>query len=1055
MRIVFLSAIFFQDVLSFRCDGEMVGSCQCDVDKRATYQLHCPSYQPGKKRLDVLVKDKEFAQVSCVRGATQEEVFSLLKTLQLGNLKTLKFKQCPYPVQSYQKTMEDMGISEIQNLYISGVPGVPFDNTLLRNLTVMTIDLRYTANVDVDGNFFKNSTSIKHIRFNGIRGLRLNKHSFTGLSNLTNLGLSSCGIKDLDKDVFQNLTALDDLNLHGNRLTTLPDGIFDNLSNLTKVNLGNNLLKTLPQDVFVNNNELKEAVLSFNCFQSLPENLFAGKQNMDTFDFRRLSDKQCDGKSIGLELPSTIFQNSSLKVIKFLHIDVESLHEDLLKGCKSLTTLIIQSAYIKSIPNDLLKDSPLVEKVDFVNNDLSELDVNIFRGLTKIKTLRLSYNNISSLDPNLFTDLSNLETLHLSNNKLKDISDNLFEKNPIQELDLSRNMLSRMPVRTLEESLVTLKIDNNLISTFDMKVISTIKSLRTLNLSGNNISGTIDIRVVDTSNRSHLLAIDLSRNKIERVILAKEISKTEKVKFLLKKNPLMCDCYATEIKQINERETYNQEHNVLVPFERKTYNQEHNVLVVDMNDFVCSNNKNLLETSYSALNCPFPSEILSEECPENCTCNLNRYSRRVSVNCAAQALTQIPENLPIIPGESDGIILHMENNFLSNLTDSLWKISSNNYSNFEFISELHLSGNKLKYISDHFPSRLEYLGLDNNKIQSYQNETLQYFQAKVKQSNLTLRLGNNPYGCNCDNLELLHFLKMFYSYVEDMQYVTSDCLDKENELFMLNEEDICYRIPLITQMAPAILIIFVVLVLLIVNISYRETIMIYVFSKSWGKIFFSEDKVDINKPYDAFLSYSHHDAEFVEKTLLPGLESEDNPKDAQYKCLIHTRDWNVGDMISDQIIDSVDSCRRTIIVLSMGYVKSTWTKLEFQAAHTKAMKENTQRVIVLLHGEKPDKENIDEDLKKYLDSNTFIDTEDPWFWKKLRYALPKKSYKQKKSSRLDDVSKDRADDDNAKNIHHDISEDRVQLPYYKQFSREMLLTSESLKRDLGGTEYIC
>ena len=72
-----------------------------------------------------------------------------------------------------------------------------------------------------------------------------------------------------------------------------------------------------------------------------------------------------------------------------------------------------------------------------------------------------------------------------------------------------------------------------------------------------------------------------------------------------------------------------------------------------------------------------------------------------------------------------------------------------------------------------------------------------------------------------------------------------------------------------------------------------------------------------------------------------------------------------------------------------------------------------------------------------------------------RYALPKKSYKQKKSSRLDDVSKDRADDDNAKNIHHDISEDRVQLPYYKQFSREMLLTSESLKRDLGGTEYIC
>ena len=43
-----------------------------------------------------------------------------------------------------------------------------------------------------------------------------------------------------------------------------------------------------------------------------------------------------------------------------------------------------------------------------------------------------------------------------------------------------------------------------------------------------------------------------------------------------------------------------------------------------------------------------------------------------------------------------------------------------------------------------------------------------------------------------------------------------------------------------------------------------------------------------------------------------------------------------------------------------------------------------QRLIILLHGEKPDKENLNEDLQKYLNTSAYIDTQDPWFWKKLR-----------------------------------------------------------------------
>merc|ERR1719357_704854 len=120
------------------------------------------------------------------------------------------------------------------------------------------------------------------------------------------------------------------------------------------------------------------------------------------------------------------------------------------------------------------------------------------------------------------------------------------------------------------------------------------------------------------------------------------------------------------------------------------------------------------------------------------------------------------------------------------------------------------------------------------------------------------------------------------------------------------------------------------------------------------------------------------------------IHSVESPVEAseKYKCLIHTRDWHAGEMIPDQIIHSVESSRRTIIVLSKPYIQSMWTKLEFRAAHTQALHDKTQRVIIVVRGELPPKDSMEDDLQKYLNLNTYLDSEDPWFWQKLRYALP-------------------------------------------------------------------
>ena len=116
---------------------------------------------------------------------------------------------------------------------------------------------------------------------------------------------------------------------------------------------------------------------------------------------------------------------------------------------------------------------------------------------------------------------------------------------------------------------------------------------------------------------------------------------------------------------------------------------------------------------------------------------------------------------------------------------------------------------------------------------------------------------------------------------------------------------------------------------------------------------------------------------------LSGLESPEDSSE-KYKCLIHTRDWNAGEMIPDQIMHSVESSRRTIIVLSKPYIQSMWTKLEFRAAHTQALQDKTQRVIIIVKGELPEMDSLDEDLQKYISLNTHLNTSDPWFWPRLR-----------------------------------------------------------------------
>jgi len=110
-----------------------------------------------------------------------------------------------------------------------------------------------------------------------------------------------------------------------------------------------------------------------------------------------------------------------------------------------------------------------------------------------------------------------------------------------------------------------------------------------------------------------------------------------------------------------------------------------------------------------------------------------------------------------------------------------------------------------------------------------------------------------------------------------------------------------------------------------------------------------------------------------------------------FKLCVHIRDWIPGAFITEQIVRSVDQSRRTVIVLSKHFVESIWSRLEFKTAHSQAINDKTNRVIlILMEDELTDEDIKDEDLRLYMKLNTYLKWNDPWFWHKLKYALPHK-----------------------------------------------------------------
>ncbi|XP_061389274.1 protein toll-like [Musca vetustissima] len=959
---------------------EIRDKCEC-ISILSDLQIQCPYDEP---KFVINVRPVDHIMIQCINMNYRD--YKLMPRMQVGNTTRVQIQDCPLPGHlPISSILQQLGVTGYTTLMFSS------KNDLVTNIT---------------RDHLKGLHPLARLRFSSSHLLHMPADLFShdSLKNLTWIDLRSNNV-ELPADIFAPLEKLEFIELANNQLKSLPRGFFRNQKNLKTLNLWSNQLRNLTTDTFQDLRSLKELDLSDNGIETFHHDVFADLTNMSNINlsYNRFH-----------SLPEGIFKtNHNLKIVRLTNnmVPLRSLPKGFLANLPELTEIRLSTG-LESIPGDLFSNSTELDIILITNNKLGTLPVELFESQIKLQHLDLSNNQLTNLPDYLFHNTKNLKVLKLHNNQLTEISDALFSTlSELKELDLSNNHLTIISKDAFAraQNLEIVNLENNRLSfseqitTFLEAGISpaniasplqaamnlkrlnlknnslmyicqdwrmTLPELQELDLSYNNIT-VIDDDDVRFLNK-HELHVNLTHNQLRMVnffainIYEEPIAMT---RIDVNDNPMECDCSLVQFVQYLRGENGP---------------RLQQLLKINADNLRCTSPEKLSgqllrDVHPRDLLCPYDHKNSNpKRCPQGCDCWIRKYDNMLMVNCSNGNLTHLPM-LPNIEGQLAGTELYVENNTLVELPLA----TTPGYSS---VVKIYAAGNNLSSIEgSQLPNNLALFDVRRNNLKYFNESTINFLNES--QALKLLYLSGNPWNCDCDAKPLFMFAQRKYDLIEDFSQMACVNFPTAKYIGELSITDICSENDIYLAMGIAISVMGLLIgSLAALYYKYNKEIKIWLYAKRWPFVMWciTEKELDKDKKYDAFISYSHKDEQFIAEYLVPELENG-NPR---YKLCVHVRDWLVGECIPDQIIRSVEDSCRTIVVLSQNFIDSVWAKMEFKAAHQASLNEGRARIIVIIYGDIGNIDNLDSDLKAYLKMNTYLKWGDPWFWSKLRYAMP-------------------------------------------------------------------
>ncbi|XP_067135858.1 toll-like receptor 2 [Centruroides vittatus] len=326
---------------------------------------------------------------------------------------------------------------------------------------------------------------------------------------------------------------------------------------------------------------------------------------------------------------------------------------------------------------------------------------------------------------------------------------------------------------------------------------------------------------------------------------------------------------------------------------------------------------------------------------------------------------------------------------------------------------LNLENNAVKYLSNFSHFNLRYLNMRNNRIKEFTNESIELpllenldissnlisnFSKElleILQNIKFVNLSSNPFNCSPCNLYYLHMWLNATDYRDSDSFICffPEKISNEKVMNLPSTFEDCLHLVIdetITIVISLCSTIFVILLVASVIYYFRWSIRYLLFhlqSRIW---YFKQEKLASHQyKYDAFISFSDEEAEWVENELVPKLESEE----WGLKLCIRLRDFTLGEEIHQNINDKIEESRKVVILLSDSFLKDNWRMMELYWAHDKLFEENRD-ALILVKMEELKKVLIPRRLRYLLKTRTYLfwsTDEDArsLFWSRLKEAIAK------------------------------------------------------------------
>ncbi|RLW07013.1 hypothetical protein DV515_00004265 [Chloebia gouldiae] len=143
-----------------------------------------------------------------------------------------------------------------------------------------------------------------------------------------------------------------------------------------------------------------------------------------------------------------------------------------------------------------------------------------------------------------------------------------------------------------------------------------------------------------------------------------------------------------------------------------------------------------------------------------------------------------------------------------------------------------------------------------------------------------------------------------------------------------------------------------------------------------------------NKLFDAFISYSEHDADWTKENLLKTLENDG------FRICYHERDFKPGHPVLGNIFYCIENSHKVLFVLSPSFVNSCWCQYELYFAEHRVLNENLDSLIMIVLEDLPSHSVPQKfsKLRKLLRRKTYLkwspeEHKQKMFWHQLKAVL--------------------------------------------------------------------